>query len=567
FVRMIAGGIGIAGGLWQWAVRGMALPPFDWWRASRVHPPAFDITEFPYWSLLFADLHPHLMGVSFFGLVIAIAVAYVFSAVGGLRAQAWGLAVLLGFALGLVRTVHTWDFPTAVLLGSAGIVAGQMLAEGRWQQRWWNAMAHLAVAAGVLVVAFAPYTGRFEVFEQGLVRARETTPANQQVAQFGVFFAFAAAFLVLRCYEELSARRFRPGSNIGLALVAGWWELGALAVFLTGLTAFTWQFGLTTIALSAVAILFFANLAWIEYRARDRNIPRLLVTALFVAAFGISAGVDVVNLKNDIVRMNTVFKFGLQAWQLFALASAYAGWYVWRALWAVRGWRPAPRVGRTLPAYAGAALAAFLLFSASIYLWSGTKARQEARFAETDPTLDGLAYMDRGTYYEDAGTPDRGDDGLIRLEDDKELIEWLRENVKGSPVIAEAVGPLYHWTGRISVNTGLPSVIGWDWHEIAYRMVYAGLVQERRLDTTVFYRAGDEESAREYIRKYNVSYIVVGTEERLHGTAEGLSRLQHMDGLTEVYRSGPYAIYKVDPALRESPAPVQQLLEGPPKPP
>lgn len=552
--RMLAGALGVIGGAWAWAVEGQPLPPFDWWRSSRVHPPSFDITEYPYWSYLFGDLHPQAMGLPFFGLVIGLVVAFVVSAARGMHRQAWALAAAMGVALGLVRTVQTWDFPTAVLLVTAGVALGQLLAKGRWQARWWGGLGQLALAAGVLTVLFLPYTRAFEVFDPGLVRARETTPANQQVAQFGVFFGIAVVFLALRTYEELAARRFEAGRNPMLAMVAGWWEAGALAVFLAGLTAFTWRFGLTTVALSAVALMFFANLVWLEWRSRERDVARLLVTGMFLAGIGISAGVDVVNVKNDIVRMNTVFKFGLQAWQLLALASAYATWYSGRALWAVRGWRPAPRRGRALAAVGASVLVGGLLLSSTLYLWPGTRARQEARFADTPLTLDGLRYLDYGRYFEDAGTADRADDRLIRLADDKPIIEWLRANVKGSPVIVEAVGPVYHWNARISVNTGLPTVSGWDWHSIAYRMDYAYLVQQRQAEIEDFYRNPNQARAYSFLRQYNVSYVIVGTEELVHGTPDGLSKFTQMAGLRAVYRQGDYAIYEVAPELR-GPAP------------
>ncbi len=545
---VLGGAAGVAGGAWEWLAHGAALPPFDWWRSSRVHIGSIDITEFPYWSFLFADLHPHLMGLPFFGLVIALGVAYVATAVAGLRSQVIALAMALGLALGLVRTVHTWDFPTATLIASAAVAAGQALAPGRWDLRWWRAVGHLTLMAAVLLVAFAPFTRHFEVFNSGLERASETTKAQQYFAHFGLFVVTSMGFLAVRYREELRSRGGRPGRNPVLALVAGPIEVGALLVFIAGLTVFTWRFGLTVIALSAMFALFLGNLLWLEWRARERDVPRLLATALFGLAFAIAAGVDVVTVKNDIERMNTVFKFSLQAWQLFAVASGYGAWYVARYLWTAEGRRPRPVPGRAIAAVTATVAGVALLLGASVFVIEGTPARQDARFAALPRSLDGLGYLQVATFVEDRGTPNQSDDVRIRLGDDEPLIRWLRENVEGSPVIVEAVGPLYHWTGRISANTGLPTVIGWDWHQTQQRWDYGGVVNQRRTDTQRFFTDADIAAAERYLRKYGVAYVIVGTEERAFGSEAGLAKFVQMPALSEVFRSGDYAIYRVDQA-------------------
>ncbi|MGH2608203.1 MAG: DUF2298 domain-containing protein, partial [Tepidiformaceae bacterium] len=555
---VLGGAVGILGGAWNWTFEGATLAPFDWWRSSRVHLGSFDITEFPYFSLLFADLHPHLMGLPFFGLAIALPIAYVANAREGLRARGWLLAALMGLALGLVRTVHTWDFPAAVLLVVAGIGVGQLFAPGRWQQRFWDGTAHLILAATVLTIAFAPYTAHFEVFNSGVIRAKETTEPQQYFAQFGIFLLVALGFLAARYWEELNHRDGRPGRNVLLATVAGRYELAALGIFVAGFTAFTWRLEVTVIGLSVAIIAYMTNLLWMEWRRRDLDLARLLATLVLMLAFAIAAGVDIVTVKNDIERMNTVFKFGLQAWQLFALGTAYAAWYVWQTLsaigrqpsavsaWADSRWPAALRWG-------AAGLGAFLLLSGSIYLWSGTIERQEARFAQLDPTLDGLAFLDSNPLYvEDQGDVDPANDQPLTLSDDRPLVDWLRENVEGTPVIVEAIAPLYHWTGRFSQYTGLPAVIGWDWHQTQQRWDYGGEVSERRFDTTRFWAGEDPEFALGYLRKYNVSYVVVGTEE-VAMYPRGIEKFRAMDGLTEVFRRGEYAIYRVDQAALPAP--------------
>ena len=66
-----------------------------------------------------------------------------------------------------------------------------------------------------------------------------------------------------------------------------------------------------------------------------------------------------------------------------------------------------------------------------------------------EPALDGMEYMkelDRGDY---------------------NAIQWMQENIEGTPVVLEASedDSSYSYTSRVSANTGLPTVIGWARHE------------------------------------------------------------------------------------------------------
>ena len=49
---------------------GQPLPEFSYWATSRVIPTT--INEFPYWSFLFADLHPHMIGIPITALFLAL---------------------------------------------------------------------------------------------------------------------------------------------------------------------------------------------------------------------------------------------------------------------------------------------------------------------------------------------------------------------------------------------------------------------------------------------------------------------------------------------------------------
>ena len=58
------------------AHRERAQGPVDWWGLSRVIPGSVAVTEFPAWSLLFGDVHPHVMGIAVLLAVGALCIAW-----------------------------------------------------------------------------------------------------------------------------------------------------------------------------------------------------------------------------------------------------------------------------------------------------------------------------------------------------------------------------------------------------------------------------------------------------------------------------------------------------------
>jgi len=155
-------------------------------------------------------------------------------------------------------------------------------------------------------------------------------------------------------------------------------------------------------------------------------------------------------------------------------------------------------------------------------------------------TLDSMAYMNYAHY------PDAWGD--MDLSQDFRAIRWLQENVPGSSVIVEAnLRQLYRWGSRMTIYTGLPGVVGWEWHQQQQRVVVPpGWVTDRILDIEDFYRTTDENEARAFLEKYNVGYIIVGQQERGMYPGPGLEKFPVYNGILwqEVYRDGDTVIYQ-----------------------
>src|SRR5690606_15143990 len=107
-----------------------------------------------------------------------------------------------------------------------------------------------------------------------------------------------------------------------------------------------------------------------------------------------------------------------------------------------------------------AAIALPLMVLLGTYMLVATPIRLDQRFGDGgDLTLNAYSWMEYGEV-------PMVNDQPLRFADDLEAINWMNHNIDGAPVIVEASFGTYRCNGsRVSINTGLPAVIGWVRHE------------------------------------------------------------------------------------------------------
>jgi uncharacterized membrane protein len=242
--------------------------------------------------------------------------------------------------------------------------------------------------------------------------------------------------------------------------------------------------------------------------------------------------VEFVVLSGDIGRMNTVFKFYLQVWVLFAISSAAAlGWI----LTEFEEWGT---LGKTVFQLVGF----LLLAGALLFTFSASMDKIRDRIASNIPfTFDTITYM-KYSHYADQVDMDLSQDYLG--------IRWMQENVKGSPVIVEANTVEYRWGTRYTIYTGLPGVVGWSWHQRQQRALFPGdWVTSRIQEISDFYNTSDPAAAKAFLVKYDVKYIIVGQLERSMYNSAGLTKFERGNGTIwkSVYSNADTVIYQVLP--------------------
>jgi YYY domain-containing protein len=560
-IPLLSGLVGMLGGIWKATTEGgVKLPPFDYWAPSRMMPPQASITEFPFFTFLFADLHAHLMAIPFDIAILGVGLALVLArsggrgedaASGGQRATSWLGVVVLGLLIGALRPINSWDYPPFLLMGMAAILIGEWAIEGRLS---WPVVGRAALKAAALTVLsvafFLPFWQNYHLAYKGFQASKETTLFHQFLGHFGLLLFGAMTLVAVLAWRAV--RRHRPWKVVPLyiltlisvlALVCVAMLLSdqteRLPITVKGLSASDFLRDLFTnhipvIAFSLTVIAALLLLAWRELRDRRPDAPiRLFVFAMIGLALTISSGVDIVILSGSD-RMNTVFKFYIHVWLLLAVAAAFGIWYMLAVIRRAPGATKPPRTAwEQIGVWQGVWVLALalLLVGSLIYTVSGTRARVSSsdRFDQYHGhSINGMEYMRYAVY--------REENGEIELKYDYDAIWWMRENVEGTPVIVEGQTPSYRWGSRFSIYTGLPTVIGWGWHQKQQRAGFDYMIDEREKELKEFYSSPSIDVA-----------IIVGQVEQLYYPAEGIAKFAQMNGreLELVYENPKVQIYRV----------------------
>lgn len=562
---------------WSWLdIKDLSLAPVQpfawlperylwWWRASRVvsdttlqNASQELIDEFPVFSYLLGDLHPHVLSLPFGLLAIGVGLNLF---LGGWRGQTklWGFHLPIQWqgilipvvVLGGLAFLNTWDILIAAALVCGAFLFHRIVESGwGWRRAYETIRYSLIVGVGSLLLYLPFYIG-FSSQAGGILPnlVNPTRGAHLWVMFGGLFMPIFAYLSHLAFGQRLKAN----------------WKLAFLFVF--GLILTLWSLSwlgswLVNALRPDVAVAFFqsqgvsdfANLFQLAGQRRTLYIGSLLtLAALLVGGLGLLLGalpaikktpvqsgddepesslgsgifinplpfVLMLNLFGGLLvmapdfvflrdqfgwRINTIFKFYYQAWMLWSLVAALGTAVLLMKLRSFWDW--AFRLGLFLT----------LLMSLT-YTVLGVMTKTNHLKPESGWDLDGAAYFQR--YH----------------PDDAMAVEWLKQARDG--VVVEAVGGSYSAYARISTLTGLPTVLGWPGHEGQWRG--SSTPQGSRLeDVKHLYETSSWSEAEAILKKYDIRYIYIGSLER---TTYRVNETKFLRSLQPIYSNGSVVIY------------------------
>ena len=502
-----------------------------WWRASRVISSYDDgvridstIEEFPFFSYILGDLHPHVMSVPFVLLFLAVCWNLYRSPVHiwrELDRRSYMTIVLAALTLGGVAFTNMWDLPVFAAVLVAAVTLNLYAVRGGSLWTLVRGVVPLSAAIiGLALLLILPYLLSFTSQVSGIAPVLDGTSRPIHLFIVWGLFLVAVTPFILGVFWRTTVRDDWPGLTL-LSLVIGFapYLLWALVHLALGGT-------LGELPSRFVHVLPFALLIAIAtysalWLSSDGQSAPGKVFALLLSTLGLMLimGPELLYVDDsfggDLERMNTVFKLYYQGWVVLAAASGFAIYY-WGSI------RERAAGMRLFSTNIWAAVFVALLIGSGYY--SLAAAASKGDLLGDGVALDGLAA------------------GSGRESAEYRAILALRRDAGVDSAVLEAVGGDYSDYGRVSASTGIPTVLGWPGHERQWRGSDRLLVG-RENDVATIYKTQDLDEAKILLDKYRVDYVYVGARERRKYGADGLAKFAEF--MEPVFDDGGVTLYRL----------------------
>ena len=499
-----------------------------WWRASRVinskdHNGITDYTiqEFPSFSFLLGDLHPHVMALPFvlifvsfcWNLLISQEIPHqnldsekplskkYFPLIPNSINGNWGNQIIIlknvhvqkfitilfvSILLGSLTFLNIWDFPTLLALLTVSLSL-YIYKNNKFSFKifFGQIIPFISICLVISLMVFYPYFGNLSSSVNGLKVVEITSRPIHILIVWGLLITPIIPFVFISFYQTKINSYWKKFSIISFLIASSpyFMLLAVASNSIVEINIASHIFKTLPIAI-IIGICIYTSLWETKFVGISGKVFVLMITSV---SLGLILGAELLYLddlfSSSHERMNTLFKLYYQAGILSIIASSFSLIYGIQFLKTVKGVKK--KIGVFL-------LSIYLIiFSSSLYYTPATIS-SKIDFSNTTQTLDGLEY-------------------LKKKSSEYEIIEYLLKNSKPTDVLLESVGE-WENAGLISRSTGVSNVFNWPGHEIQWR----GNNQEfeiRSSDINLIFTTLDNSLTKAKMMKYHINYVYIGPRE------------------------------------------------------
>jgi YYY domain-containing protein len=476
------------------------------------------INEFPAYSIVLGDVHGHYLGLPF--LIICLAFIIASFKINIYSREKLILNFAVSFLVMALYGINSWDFITINFI----IISLHLLQFYRERYDIQKmAITFMKVQLALWIpglILIMPYMQNFEAPLVG--------KSNYIIDKY---IGFVPAFVWDRStcliYDEEQKCTERAENR---------WQNGFLEKYLFGdpkningeLVAPPWYVGISS-RLTMWGMFIFATAGFyvLKYFSKEKFKEPIYVHFLTFTALALIIGVEFIFIKDIFhtanpanFRTNTVFKFYYQAWIIWGISSTWYVYFIYKQI-------KQNLNSQLIDVMIVYIMTFFLLFVGSfIYIFKAITdfyPIRELKFSNS--SMDGRYYIE------------------VFENSDYLALQWIDENIKGQPVIAEAVSnDSFQYFTRIASQSGLPTVVGWPAHQWQWRGD-ATIPYARKNDMDLLYQSVDVNQKLELVNKYNIEYILFGAKERETYPEVDIELFKNFADV--VYQDGITTIFKV----------------------
>jgi len=452
----------------------------------------YTINEFPFFSYLLGDLHPHVM-VTPFLLVFLYFVYDLYKQDAPTQPDTtyWSKVVLIGATLGCVCFINMWMLPVC-----ASTLIGISLLKWLSPQPFDRItfVKSISLVLGVSLLILLPYLWSFQSSVSGLSRAEYQTSAIHGFIVWSPLLILSLPQVIWNFWTTPIGKTWKSNVALSLAITSLPWFIRFLIPAPNiGVEANS----MVSFAIPITIFCLISNLTLLNLARQEGLTPRNIILSIFSLSMLLILVPELFYI-GDVYgnRMNTVFKLHYPVWILLSICSAYSIYH----------WTTGSMRTPKLLKYPYTLIACLLLICAFYY----GPAAAMTKISESN--ISGFKDSDSGL-----------------KESELLALKYAKTNIAINQGILESVGE-WDGSGFISRNTGISNLVNWPGHQNQWRDSNPEVYQ-RATDVEIIYSTENINQAKSLLSKYKIDFVYIGNQELNQYSNNQLAKFESMGTL------------------------------------
>lgn len=503
-----------------------------WWKSSRIinsyknnESLDFTINEFPFFSFLLGDFHPHMVSIPFFITTLLLFTSYFVGSkyiyLSHKRPKiSYLFTLLLILFIGSTGFINMWNLSFFVLF--TFIVIYFYFYINKFQIKIIITSKFIREILLVWIIGILVFGNFYFITSDSNIgypfisfNYITTRPIHM------IYVWFIPLSIIIPFLYFLFYKNFYKKSKLSLLKT----KSNLLFVFLFLVISIIWAIvnmfiseqSLAQLLLSLIFFyIFYLPLFFLIYHVitktiKNNDVLKLSYYLLLFTAFILLFLSELFYVK-DIFgnRMNTIFKFHYQVWIVFSITSGITLKFLLQY-----NLRNITRIILSI--------SLLILATSNIYFVTASYLTKIKESSNSNPNLSSINQLENDT-------------------NKYELIKYLMLNSNHNDVLIETQGKSYTHDSQISSESRIPTILGWVGHQLQWRSNHND-IYNREKDIDTFYISNDSQEIINIINKYSITMIILGPNEIEKYNINSLDKFLDISEI--IYKNNDYTLLRV----------------------